>query len=91
MCQSHVRTVYSTANHVTRNEFCAVAKADDLLKVQLDEAWQMATTPELAAYYYRSEEKRALEAFDSRQLRELNMSHDEVAALRVVRTRTQSS
>ena len=47
----------------------------------------MTTTPELAAYYYRSEEKRAFEAFDSRQLRELNMSHDEVAALRVVRKR----
>ena len=38
VCQSPVRTVYSTANHVTRNEFCAVAREDDLLKVQLDEA-----------------------------------------------------
>jgi hypothetical protein len=38
VCQSPVRTVYSTANHVTRDEFCAVAKERDLLKVQLDEA-----------------------------------------------------
>jgi phosphopantetheinyl transferase len=46
-----------------------------------------ATTAEIAAYFYRSEEKRALEAFYSRQMRERNMYHDGVAALRVVRER----
>ena len=88
VCQSPVH-IYSTANHVTRDEFCAVVKERDLLKVQLDEAWQLGqqhqnSLPLIAGL---REEKRALEALYSRQMRELNMSHDEVAALRVVRER----
>jgi hypothetical protein len=88
VCQSPVH-IYSTSNHVTRDEFCTVVKERDLLKVQLDEAWQLgqqhqSSLPIIAGL---REEKRALEALYTRQMRELNMSHDEVAALRVVRER----
>jgi hypothetical protein len=88
VCQSPVH-IYSTANHVTRDEFCAVVKERDLLKVQLDEAWQLGQQRQnlLPIIAGLREEKRALEALYSRQMRELNMSHDEVAALRVVRER----